>query len=308
MAYVTGIATSGADLSTAIYNAVVAAGWTAETSNIVSKGGAYFQIQPVSTTVRVDAGLGVSGSALTNSSGVSARFRIADVAVAGSPSISYPLTYHIHINTNPDDVVVFINHQTVYWQWLLFGKMTVFEGDGTGTYVSACGFDPALGGTHQNFAMPMYFSGGNYQTFVTPFIQSYYGSGEAYSISHKINLYGASWVSPVIGNATDNSRTYQALAGTRTFLMNQPNAWNGEIVLKRNIIKERRPGGLISSVAELPHIRLCRNDNYDDGGEFLIGGDTWKIYPAVRKNSAARNGNGDGTHSGTIAIAVRKVV
>lgn len=307
MAYVTGIATSGADLSTAIYNAVVAAGWTAETSNIVSKGGAYFQIQPVSTTVRVDAGLGVSGSALTNSSGVSARFRIA-VSAEGSPSISYPLTYHIHINTNPDDVVVFINHQTVYWQWLLFGKMTVFEGDGTGTYVSACGFDPALASTIQNFAMPMYPSYGNTQTFVTPFIQSYSGYGEVNSISHKINLYGASWVSPVIGDVNGISKTYQALVGTRTFLMNQPNAWNGEIVLKRNIIKEIRPGRLISSVAELPHIRLCRNDNYDDGGEFLIGGDTWKIYPAVRKNSAARNGNYDGTHTGTIAIAVRKVV
>jgi len=103
---------------------------------------------------------------------------------------------------------------------------------------------------------------------------------------------------------------YQALHGFNSFLLNQPNSWNAGIVLKRMIITELREGSFYSYVAEMPHIRVCRNDNYIDGEELILGGEIWKIYPTVRKNSAQRNGTHAGTgidHSGTLAIAVRKV-
>lgn len=64
-----------------------------------------------------------------------------------------------------------------------------------------------------------------------------------------------------------------------------------------------RGSGLYSDVGYPPDMRAVRIDDFDPGQELPIGGDTWMVFPAMRKPGADGNPS-----SGGYGIAYRKVV
>lgn len=86
-----------------------------------------------------------------------------------------------------------------------------------------------------------------------------------------------------------------------------PNAWNAETHLVRLQILCPRREWKSSIVGEIKHARFARNDFLADGEVITLGADRWKVYPAHRKNVAARDGvaNSGADHSGTCALAIR---
>src|SRR5690554_1283689 len=87
----------------------------------------------------------------------------------------------------------------------------------------------------------------------------------------------------------------------------QPNTSNGEAVLTSVHIMAAQPSSFWSHVAELPHLRMTRNDNIDDGQIITLGAERWFIAPVYRKNTTSRNASpyNQANHSGTVAMAVR---
>lgn len=64
----------------------------------------------------------------------------------------------------------------------------------------------------------------------------------------------------------------------------------------------QRGSGLYSDVGYPPELRFVRVDDFEPGQELPIGGDTWLVFPAMRKTGAAGNPN-----SGGYGLAYRKV-
>jgi len=310
MAYVTGVATSATDLKTAIINAATANGWTEVATDILNNGVSFVKLA-IDTGLTIQGGTGVSGSSLTGAGPVTARFFEAPVLhLAGNtPLLSYPLTYHIHINIDPSDVMVFVNYQTEYWQWACFGVSRSLTSSPNGSYYAAECRETNPYSNHNSFGFPHSFTIYQVSRALGPFWPGCHGATT--NLPCAIDL----------GSGLEVAKNgYSRTFGQADLITNYlpvfnlsltPNSWNGEIVLNRMVITRQRPDKFLSFVAELPHIRICRNDNYSDGDEITIGSDVWKVYPLARKNVVNRNGVTWGNqlinHSGTLALAVRKV-
>jgi len=311
MAYVTGVATSATDLKTAIINAATANGWTEVATDILNNGVSFVKLA-IDTGLTIQGGTGVSGGSLI---GVpfTGRFYESPVSTfsGNPPLLSYPLTFHIHVNASPSDIMVFVNYQTVYWQWLCFGEVRSLTGNPNGAYFASVA--RGLGATENRNSTGVILTAGTANTSRSsaPFwLGGYYGNAST-EMSSAVDI-GAGLQSAI--NGRPRTTGHGDLLTSYIPLYNlslTPNSWNGEIILSRMIITKVREADFLSFVAELPHIRICRNDNYSDGDELVIGPDTWKIYPLVRKNVSVRDGATSGyqviNHSGTLALAVRKV-
>lgn len=308
MAFVTGNANSLADLLTAIRNACTANGY-ALNGNILSKGTLHVSMEIVSSQLRVTGGTGRSGTTLL---GPGPQY--SKIGPTGLNDMTFPITYHIHIMTAPDEVYVMINFNAVYWNFIAFGQSDhpgLAATGGTGNW---------YGATHsQNASMGGLIvvsptSGGGYTN------QSGYngmktgaglfnGTSGWVANQYSTNCLIHSGLNPVGGwsevASVSNPYYTEAINFQRPQLSYLPNAWNAQTVLVPICVTSSAASSKYQVVAELRHARYMRNDNYNDIDIITIGSDQWRVYPFFRKDSSARDGGNGVGHSGTLAHAIR---
>lgn len=298
MAYVTGTVNNITDLRTAIFNACTANGWTLS-GEVLHKGTAYFRLYIVGSALLLIGGTGKDGS--NNLTGL-ATFPTMVTPSSDAPGLVYPVTYHIHINSSPDEVYVFLNHSSDYYQYLAFGQSDVAL-PGTGNWFCGLYREVLIGG----LALVKSTAQGQGGSQGWPDAGFFCGQGGNELLNSHIhhNLEGGSgW--------SGNGAHAQVAIGRPTALTNvvplvgiSPNAYNGEALLLPIPVTVARPSSFYSLVAQLRHSRYIRIDHIEPGQILTIGGDQWKVYPWLKKNASVRNGGAGISHSGTFGCAIR---
>lgn len=331
MAYITGTANSFADLLTALRSACTANGWTLA-GDVLSKGGCYAEVL-VGTTIDVRhtpnaslalrAGNGIDGAnALTDAVAVGDAVHLGVIADrAAFTDWDWPVTYHIHVLTAPDEVYLLVNYGGgQYWQQLGWGKSPAAGNAGSGNWCSATmGAATATGDTVPN-EITISPSGGSISPgsiqdiTCLPFFWGGGSNPDDYPILNS-RIHGAinsvsgaaMWSDRAIwlGVASATEGKVSAAASVVPLLGYTPNVWNNETVLLPVQVLQERASAKVSLIGELQHSRYARNDYLVDGAVVTLGSDRWKVYPAYRKDAVNRDGGAGITHSGTMALAVR---
>lgn len=288
MSYTTGSASNFDDVATALINACVAGGWT-NNSGVLTKGDAVVEITGYGSGVIAQAYSSYSGGPLGPT---------AQPVYARNPynliTLNLPVTYHIHVLDNPDEVYLLINFNVSYWLFLAFGSSPIDGLPGTGNWVTAsCGEDNARGAINMNE------SGGfnvQHNGFVcpAPFWASGYNSRSNYYIHHGLKG-GDGW--------TGYSEAAASSDFVRHLTLSSPSYWNNETILIPITPCISVESSMISLSVLLGHSRFCRNNYLSDGEVITLGADEWKTYPFYRKDGADPDGSASST--GTMGWAIR---
>ncbi|PZO66200.1 MAG: hypothetical protein DI635_00830 [Pseudoxanthomonas suwonensis] len=313
MAYVTGLASSMADVVTAVRNACTANGWTLA-GDVLSKGvchaevktgtlgtstltGGYFRLRVANDASLADAAqYPVYFGPLMDAANVWANWQ-------------WPATYHVHVNESPDEVVVLVNYNGDLWAWAAFGSSPAPGNAGTGNWHAAT--MSSTSGQKRASALvssPEATSSidGASWTPLPFWTRGRLGPSPAYSVHGAIsNANGG----PRWSNGTESfdfqaDRTVNAADAIKPLLSMSPNAWNSESILLPLQVIQARPDAKVSLINQIVHLRVCRNDYVMPGQVITLGTDRWKVYPAYRRSTQNRDGL-NGVHTGTLAIAVR---
>lgn len=291
MPYVTGTANSEADLLTAIRNACTSNGWTLN-NDILSKGGAYARVwSPATGCVSVVSGRGETGGASSTLTGQSnAALRGIGGTIVGQ-AFTYPMTYHIHLFANPDEVYLVVNYAVSFHQWLGFGRLPTPGIVGTGNFYFATrqSNPPSVSSLDNRI-----FEGVG-STNWCPFPFGEYPTG--------------GFVGGYTGfdHSMDTDPEWRAVTSAmrvNELLLNSPNTWNGQTVLVPAQVWDARATG-ISLVGEFHNMRYAFIDNYDPGAILTLGPDKWRLYPTLRKGSRSDNNGSGALTSGSYALALR---
>lgn len=330
MAYVTGTASSLANLLAQIQNACVANGWTLS-GNVLHKGTCYVDLRlglngedgaPVDGNIIAQAGNGIDvANVLTDAVLRPPRFGPLRIASGTTyPDWDWPCSFYAHILTNPDEVYFFVKYDVSYWQHVAFGQSPSPGNAGTGNWVHAT--MPTIGRSdlyRRTNSIVMRPGGADIGSFYGALVAPapfWWGTKE-----NSWTVYLNSFIHGAISDATglpiwssdyvtirDNAAEGISAATIAEPLLTGPNLWNGETTLVRIKVGQKRPSSKVSIIGELAHSRMCRNNYLDDGEIITLGTDKWKVYPCYRKDATAPDGNpgsGGVNHSGTVAIAVR---
>lgn len=334
MPYYTGSVGSLAALRTAVLAALQSEGWTLA-GNVIHKGGCYVDLQVGTSDEEDNFAVNGKGRLIAKiGNGIDGSNLLTDAIVAGprigplmnSSGTAYtdwdwPVNYHLHIHTNPDEVYLLVNYfANQYWQNLCWGKSPAEGNAGTGNWVH--GTIPRIGRTdlHRRVNGFSIAPGGSYLESYNlrplcgaPFF--WQATKEtSYDIRLSSQIHGAfnqTTGAPLWSddywplNAGSNNAGVSSGSTQDPLLSLLPNTWNQEVALIPCQIFARRPENKVSLVGELGHLRFTRNDYYDPGHVISLGPDRWKVYPVYRKDAANRNGGAGVTHSGTIAMAIR---
>lgn len=263
MAYVTGTANSITDLLSAIQAACTGNGWTLS-GNVLHKETCYVEAKVDGASIAVQGGTGIDGANnLTGRSDRSAGMFPADDStpvyyLPPGPGISWPMTYHIHVLSAPDEVFVIGNYALSWYQTMAFGQSTMPGLAGSGNWYCADSFDhwidfdsKGLGGVIRNCGVSLFA-----KRTSTP-----NGCG----VDHQFD--DQHW--SIAGSYFDWGSLF----------FRQPNAWNQESVLIPIRVYASRPNGYISPVLECAHARFLSVANMEDGQIITSGPDRWKVYP-----------------------------
>jgi len=295
VAFVTGTANSFADLLAAVQNACTANGYVL-TGSVLSKGTLFAEVANIAQTyprLGVQCGTTQAAGVLSGRSDVGkATLGFATTgATLGVNPFSFPMTYNIHILTNPDEVYLVVNYGITMYQYIAFGQSTTAGLTGSGNWYA--GSDVAL--NDQKSSMDVRAQGGYMQSSGTMNAGLFQGlvgypPSQNGAIDHKLD--SATWA--VEGAWRD----------AFTLMQNSPNAWNGEAPLIPVTVYASRPSTLVSCVAELGHARFVMIDNLNDQQIITLGADKWKVYPWW-KRSARGNTLTNTPGTGTFGHAIR---
>jgi hypothetical protein len=223
MSYVTGSADNITNLLAAIRAACTDNGWTLS-GEVLHKGAAYIRTQIVSGYITWLGGTGIDGS--NNLTGAAPQIvRNGDF---GSQPLTFPCTYEVHINEDPDEVYVVLNYATEFYQYAAFGLSDVAGLPGTGMWFAASRFGA---NATANGAGWHFFTSANGNTFTGAtrggpmFYASSSGQNCQTSYIHH-GLDGRGWSGH--SAAADYPQSFQANAPLLSLL---PNTWNDETVL-----------------------------------------------------------------------------
>lgn len=307
MAFITGSATSFSDLRTALINGCVANGWS-NSGNILWKGNSYFEITATSTYLQIYGGTGQSGGVISGKSPHGARL--------GGSYITFPISYDLHILTNPDEVYLVVNYNTDSYQQISFGTTTIDGG----------GYGPWFTGAHSAANNPSDNNGINIANeFYTIYSYCY-----ANISTNGLGLFNyAVWTGEVAASfvyttangtpgwygynsgATSARLSNNGSASLVAALLNStPVGFNsGSILLPIKATLDMGSNGR-AVVASLANARFCRIDNNLPGEIISYGSEQWKVYPWLRKSTTLRSGSINATttpptHSGTLGYAIR---
>lgn len=301
--YATGTAASFAALKSAIETFLTANGWTLA-SGILSRGALYFQLVDSTYELRLNAGTGQSGSALTGA--CAAAVKVMDFSNA---PMTWPIDYEIHAFTAPDEVYVEVKYNIDRSQRLNFGQSSVPNIGGTGAWFTGSFRDTAL---RDSVNCKVFLDNGLGRGSKTG-AQAYDGfglglwfagvEGSKQSSFIHCGLEGVGWKTEYTGGAG----TLLGPSHIAALLYALPSSFNeGTPLLAIRALLARAAQGQTSVVIP-QHARYCRLDNVATA-TLTYGGDTWKCYPLHARNDLQRDGVAYGTgaqHSGTYGIAIR---
>lgn len=293
MAYATGTASSLSDLRTAIINACTANGWSLS-GDVLSRGGCYVRLQVLSGGLQILGGNGESGGNVTTPGP-----RVCRIGELSQAPLAWPMTYHVFINTNPDEVYVVVNYSSVFFQWMAWGRSEIsLPGSGNWYGATLGPIDNFLGGISLSQTIGGLISG-NSASSGGLFWTNAQISNQNSHIHH--GLDGAGW--------SDNltATLAQAIGAASTLISISPNAWNSEAVLIPIPVCILRPSNFYSIVLQNRHARYTRVDNLSAGQVLTIASDQWMVFPWLCKNTESRNGSSGSVigHSGTFGWAIR---
>lgn len=312
MAYVTGLASSMADVVTAVRNACTANGWTMA-GDVLSKGVCHAEVKTGTLGTSTLTGgyfrLGVANDAsLADAAQYPVYFGPLMEAGDVWANWQWPATYHVHVNASPDEVVVLVNYNGDHWAWAAFGSSPAPGNAGSGNWQAATlshtteqksdyymlVAPEAVSSIHDSAWCPM------------PFWLEYGGPKPSGAVHGAIDdaTGAASWSNGDTAFSYTAQRTINAANAIEPLLSFSPNTWNQESVLLPLQVIQARPDAKVSLINQLVHMRVCRNDYIMPGQVITLGSDRWKVYPAYRRSTQNRDGL-NGVHSGTLAIAVR---
>lgn len=332
MPYYTGTATSLASLRTAVINACTAQGWTLA-GNVLHKNGCYIDLQVGSTNEEdgippngrliAKIGNGIDGSNLLTDT-VTAGVRIGPLRDASGSTYTdwdWPVPYHLHILSGPDEVYLFVNyHAQQYWQQLAWGQSPAAGNAGTGNWMYGtlpwCPSSILVRRVNNADIRP---NGGQVHGFngrywcPAPFFWDAI-KDNSFDVRLSSQIHGAinsstglpMWSNDFnpLGVGTEEGRVSAAVT-LQPLMTTIPNNWNQETALFPCQILQARPDSKVSLIGELQHMRFTRNTYLDPGAVVALGTDQWKVYPCYRKDATVPGGGGPVSHSGTIAMAIR---
>lgn len=328
MAYYTGQANSHAELATALQSACVAEGWTL-TGTILSKGAAYVQVEAIAgdsnlpASLKLTGGTGESGGTLVNPSAVTPRMGRGHKNAAAD---TWPMVYHIHIHTDPDEVYFIANWSVDFWRWLAFGVSCVPGLAGTGLWITANAQYQYNSGymdspTSYSYTMGVDYGGSgpgyySYYRNAGPFWLTFprdtsgtvaaYGKYYQDAIHTGLNSLGASgWGGVPTAAGANAPGSMDAIKFCRPHMARLPNTWNSETILLPIHVYEWTASNKCQMVLDVRHARYLRLDNYQPGDVITLGSDKWKVYPFWRKSSAERDCGSNKEHTGTFGWAIR---
>ena len=304
MAYQTGSSATFAALKTTIETFLTANGWTL-TGDVLSKGVQFLRLVASTYELRLDAGTGESGSALT---GVCASaVKLMDFTLV---PITWPMVYEIHLLTGPDEVYLTVNYNSSKYQHLHFGVSNIPEVGGTGMWFAGS-FNSAVARTSAGCKMFLQTGSGSGGSVGA---QPYDGFGVGYFFAGTLGgnqssfihcgLEGAGWKT-IYGGATGNLLGPDYTAALMFALPSDSS--ESDVLLPIHALLARSDRGQ-TIVASLAHARFCRLDNRLAGEVLTLGADRWKFYPMHMRNDVQRDGVTWGTgsqHSGTFGVAIR---
>lgn len=299
MAYQTGSVVDATALRDAITTFAVLNGWGWDATNeVLSLGNVVCKLTlPTTVELRIQGGTGIDvNGALVNPA--VAYSRIKDLAT--TKIITWPVTYHLFVNTTPDDLVCLINFDAVYWEWLGLGQCNNLGVPGTAAWFGASiAFNDA-----PTISISASVGTSLAITPCAPFwrVSINDTSKESTSYLH-CNLEGSDAVVHIwAGDA--NALKGSFFWGFTPLLERQPNTWNSEAILLPARIVVPRLAGLYSYAAEMPHARLLKVNNYNGGDLITLGPDTWFVAPFFRVNTVAQTS----TDTGTWGWAIRRTL
>lgn len=310
MAYVTGSAADIDALLAALRTACTDNGYTL-TGSVLSKGTLHASLSKFSSTaLRL---VGCTGHSSGTPSGTGPQWAAvggADAKFTAPLALVFPVTYHVHIGTAPDEVYMMLNHSTDYWQWLAFGQSPADGCPGTGNWYGGSRTEgqAIAGNTVHIYEHQAAGSGaGGNTTSGALFAQTlgYASATGCTSYFHAgLNPLLNGWSHPGCLGRTEE-HVVDAWEYQRPLLGRSPSTWNGQAVLLPITVVSRRPSTKFSVVGSLGHARYLRNDNLADGEIITLGTDEYRVYPWVKKNAAVRIAGYDVQHSGTFGVAIR---
>lgn len=292
MATYSGQVASFAALKTAIETTLAARGWTLA-NGILSKGVAFVQITATATELRLQAGTGQAGAALTNA------------------PIQWPAVYVLHVFDTPDEIYCVLRYNVHRHQHVNWGVSSMPQIGGTGLWCSGS-FRGDVDGTRPNVKVFIDTNSGT-QLGVAPhdgfglgfFFASIAGTYHA-SFIH-CGLEGApAWRTNVGGNPGD----LLGVSHKAGLLHALPSQFNqATVLLPIDVLLARQAQGQ-TIVATLAHARYCRLDHLDLNQPLIYGPERWMTYPLHAVHPIQRNAAGwpiGAQHTGTFGIALREV-
>ena len=304
MATFTGQVASFAALKVAIETTLTARGWTLA-SGILSKGVAFVQLTATATELRLQAGTGQAGGALTGACPQSVKL----LSFTNAP-IQWPAVYVLHAFDAPDEIYCVLRYNVDRHQHLNWGVSAMpqiggtglwcsgsFRGDVVGTSATCRVFIAANSGTDLG-ALP--YDGLGLGFFFASTAGSYHSS-----FIH-CGLEGAAGWRTANGGAPGELLGVSQKAGLLHAL---PSTFNqATVLLPIDVLLARQAQGQ-TIVATLAHARYCRLDHLDLSQPLLYGPERWWAYPLHAVHPVQRNGAGwpiGAQHSGTFGVAFRE--
>lgn len=304
MAYATGTVNSASQLKSVITSFCTSNGWSLS-GNVLSKGTSFNIL--LAETSEIFSIQGSNNSAGTLNTCEYKRYTYVTAT-------SWPVTYFIQVNTNPDLVVVVLQYETDKHQQIIFGNISkinnsAFPGGNwfwaskfynPNLYITANDINVALAtnprlelldNTNMEVRCSISSLGSN-----IPFARAFggeYTSGVGGGCIHANGLHleidGVIWDSGL--NPIPSNRTKVHFHNMiPTLLTKSPNTWNGQTHLIPVHIIFNANGGQMY-LGHVEHLRFCRVDNYNPGDVITLGTDKWKVFPWHYKDSVNRNGS-----------------
>lgn len=318
----TGVSTPQ-DLINAICTFVAANGWTVERNNLVGSNRTatirlvgvtdYIHLYNVATDqIQMRISIGYDGGAAANAQPNQQPFSTRVNGLAGP----YPRVYFMM----EDDAVNIVVESSLANQWrhIAFGCLekygtydggtyvegtwrgTTFLGDYTNSGAHHIPFGAGVAPTSDNTPYPGCVRADDVEGSRTNFFH-WFGDGGSNATYGRAHCGITSWAN--VGGASAN--WLGRLHGGADL-----NAFSGRSVPHPIIVFVDRTGSPLyrSPIGAVKNMRLVNMTKFNNAQEIIVGGETWKMFPALKKSMITASGSGAadyGTH--TLGYAIKKV-
>jgi hypothetical protein len=304
MATFSGQVVGFAALKTAIETTLAGRGWTL-TGDILAKGAAFVQLTASANELRLQAGTGQAGNAMTGACPQSVK--LMSFAIA---PIQWPATWMLHVFEAPDEVYLVLRYNVDRHQHLNFGVSTMPQIGGTGLWFTGSFRADANGASTR--CVVYLTSAAGYELGAQP----HDGFGLGYFFASLAGTYHSSFVHCGLEGAPAWRTTYGGNPGDLLGVSHKsgllhalPSQFNqATVLLPIDVLLARQAQGQ-TIVATLAHARYCRLDHLDLSQPLVYGTERWTPYPLHAVHPIQRNGSGwsaGAQHSGTFGVALRE--